>query len=128
MYPALNDKQIILIKKDKVIKKNQLIVFSSPESWTKNEKRFIKRVVAVEGDEISIQNDNLIINDEVIANIEDKKCQLNQFNLNVPKGYFFAVGDNYSNSNDSLTQLCLNNENYLVEIESAIISGEHFFD
>lgn len=124
MLPTLKDKQLIILKKDKSKEKGQIAVLSSNGSWTNKEKKLIKRIIALENDNVSIENDSLIVNNELVANIKDKKCKVNNFKFTVPEKYVFVVGDNYGNSNDSLTQLCLENDDYLIHQDKIIVTGK----
>jgi signal peptidase I len=69
---------------------------------------YIKRVVAVGGDTISIVNGHVILNGkkqkEPFANFSgcsaDPSCTYSK-PIRIPKGYFFMMGDNRDNSDDS---------------------------
>lgn len=86
-------------------KRGDIIVFVPPIEKRKDEL-FIKRVVAVEGDEFSIENDVVYINnktlhEDYIVNEAFKERKYNILSGVVPKGYVFVLGDNRNNSNDS---------------------------
>lgn len=76
----------------------------------RSDSNFIKRVVAVGGDTIQIQNNHVILNgklqkepfiasDSSCTN-DDQICTLMR-PYRVPKGYFFMMGDNRAQSSDS---------------------------
>ncbi len=60
---------------------------------------YIKRVVAVEGDNIKINNGQLFINEKLINNYSIQNNISKEFTLN--KNEFYVLGDNYQNSIDS---------------------------
>lgn len=81
-------------------KAGDVIVFHPP---TSPKEEYIKRVVAVGGDRVSVQDGKLWINgkamDEPYLNEQD---MLGTFpEITVPEGSVFAMGDNRNNSGDS---------------------------
>lgn len=125
MYPTYSDKEILILKKEDKFSHGDIVVFNSPDSWSKENKKFIKRIIATEGDMITIGNDKLLVNGVFVDDISEKKCGLKEdINVGVDSGEFFLVGDNYSASNDSLTQFCNKNESFLVDKELLILSGK----
>lgn len=127
MFPTFSDGNIILIEKaDKPIKQD-IVVFNSPKEWsiTFESKDFIKRIVASEGDKVTVSNELLKVNDEVVGEISDKKCELDkEKTFVVEPGKYFMVGDNYSNSNDSLLHFCKGEDNYLIDEKDIVLSGK----
>jgi signal peptidase I len=126
MVPTIKAHEILLITKyDHFLKKleyGDIVIFHYP---VKNNVLFIKRVVALPGDKISYINKNLIINnviqktiittisnnevtlkEQFIKNIHNityntLKNDINFYNLKIPDGYVFVMGDNRDNSSDS---------------------------
>lgn len=128
MYPTYNDKDILLLKKDKEFINDNIVVFKSPESWSAKSKKFIKRIVASEGDTLVITNEELIVNGEVVALVSEKKCGLKEsVELKIDENKYFVVGDNYSSSNDSLTQFCNQNKEFLVDEDRLMLNGKEKF-
>lgn len=88
------------------IKKGDVVIFKSPKN---NEIELIKRVIALPGDQVLIQNEMVYINNRVI----EEKYIKNPTNtipggvlvegvaLTVPAGYLFLMGDNRGGSSDS---------------------------
>jgi signal peptidase I len=97
--------------------RNDVIVFKFPKE---PEKDFIKRVVAVAGDEIEIRNKKVYVNDQKIESSfaqftdtytapkcppgasRDAPCHRDNFGpVTVPKNKLFVMGDNRDHSYDS---------------------------
>ncbi|AGC68213.1 signal peptidase LepB [Thermoclostridium stercorarium subsp. stercorarium DSM 8532] len=68
--------------------------------------RLIKRIIAVEGDEIDIHDGKVYINGELLEEPYVKGITPEmgmEYPLTVPEGYVFVMGDNRENSLDSRT-------------------------
>lgn len=106
MEPTFEHENRIVITKIHKINRFDLIVFHSPYS----EDDLIKRVIGLPGDVVVMKNDHLFINEE---EYEENYLQSNKdeifegqkltedFEVEVPQGYFFVLGDNRRNSTDS---------------------------
>lgn len=87
--------------------RGDIIVFVSPETPNKD---FVKRLIALEGETIEIKNGNIYINGKEIDHPMSVRSNY-YYNrgdygkegeaITVPKGYYFALGDNSANSRDS---------------------------
>lgn len=89
--------------------KGDVIVFKSP---TDEDKDFIKRIIAVPGDTVMVQNGAVFVNgqklDESSYLPPDFQTQQGAFltegvSKTVPEDTYFVMGDNRSNSSDSRT-------------------------
>jgi signal peptidase I len=83
------------------VERGDIIVFKSPQD---HEVDFVKRVIAVGGDTIEVDNHMVRVNGEPI--VEDYISQwVNPDRIfpeqTVPEGKFFVMGDNRDNSQDS---------------------------
>lgn len=111
MHPTFVDGEYVLTNlitlKFNELKKGDVIVFQAPNDA---EKDFIKRVIGVPGDSISIANGYIYLNGQKL----DESAYLNSDVLTyggaflserqtvvVPDNQYFAVGDNRSHSSDS---------------------------
>ncbi len=99
--PFTNGKTLIPFKEPE---KGDIVVFKYPEDPSKD---FIKRVVAVEGDTVSIVDKQLYVNGKPVA--EEPYAQYstlpthadNMKQIVVPEDKLFVMGDNRDNSHDS---------------------------
>ncbi len=103
MRPTLENHQRLLVNKFLYYfsepKKGEIIVFRYPRDPSRD---FIKRVIAIGGDTIEIQNGKVFVNGE----LQNETYILDNTRGNyqkavVPKGRVFVMGDNRNNSEDS---------------------------
>lgn len=125
MSPTYHNKDVLILKKAHEVEKNQLVVFKSPKSWKKDESKFIKRILATPGDRVTVSNENLFVNDRFVTNISEKNCGLDKDeSFKVDKDQYLVVGDNHANSNDSITQFCSGNSEFLVHKDNLQLTGK----
>lgn len=112
MYPTLEDHDRLILKKYEALLKTEdyergdIVVFASP--LEDDDRSFIKRVIGVPGDEISIQRGKIYVNDEMIdepyieENSFTKPLYFGEYYI-VLENELFVVGDNRlpGKSNDS---------------------------
>jgi signal peptidase I len=111
MDPTFKDKEYILTNlislKFSDPKAGDVIVFKSP---TDENKDFIKRVLGVPGDKISIRSGKVFVNDTQVDETEYLASSVNTGNGQflqegeeeiVPEGHYFVMGDNRNASSDS---------------------------
>ncbi len=110
MYSSFQDKEYILTNLISLRftdpKRGDVIVFKSP---TDPGKDFIKRVIAIPGDSITLKDGFVYVNDKIVDESEylDKGVktyggafiQEGQEKI-VPKGYYAVMGDNRQDSSD----------------------------
>lgn len=96
MSPTFSDKQLIFINKiDKNYNYNDIIIFK------KQNRKLIKRVIAVPGDIIVIKDNSLYVNNNYYENINIEWFYFNQKDYQLKDEEYFVLGDNLLNSIDS---------------------------
>lgn len=120
MYSNFKDKEYIITNlitlRFNDPKRGDVIVFKSPSDPSKD---FIKRVIALSGDTVSIKNGFVYINQEKTSESyldEGTRTYGGNFLQEgeekiVPDGYFFVLGDNRNDSSDSRTWGFIKKEN-----------------
>lgn len=97
MYPTYQDKQLGFAGKlfsEDDIKRNDVVVVETLEG-----KKIIKRIIGLPGEKVEYKNHTLYINGN---KIEDKFENITEdYSVTVPKGEYFCLGDNRTNSRDS---------------------------
>lgn len=104
MYPTINNDSYVLLNKTVLSppKYEDIVVFSIPSDPN---VRYIKRVVAVEGDSLKLIGNHLYRNGELIVEdyineIEDR-YSYRERELIIPSGHVYLLGDNREYSLDS---------------------------
>ena len=84
------------------IKRQDIVIFPYPQDPSVN---FIKRVIGLQGDQISIRNEIVFINgrqlDEPYKFLDTGFFAGRELEITVPQGKYFMMGDNRRNSQDS---------------------------
>lgn len=159
MYPTLNDSSNYnsVAHYDKVVLNyiksyyvGDIIVAKRVESSTENVKYVIKRLIAVGGDKVKVEEDGSIyVNGNLLNekyNINSKQITYEKFirlkNSNIkvdgneifvndemviPKGYVFYLGDNRSNSYDCSNYGPVKESNVIAKVDFIIKDGESNF-
>lgn len=111
MYPNLHNRQYLIT--DIISLKlgdpslGEIIVFKAP---SEPDKDFIKRVIGVKGDRVSIQDGKVYLNEKLFDESKYLDDTVKTYGgsflkegqtTTVPEGYFFVLGDNRSYSSDS---------------------------
>jgi signal peptidase I len=120
MYPVLKDKERILISKLNLnkehIKRFDIIVFTNPRE---KGKRFIKRIIGLPGETITIKNGEVYINSRKIEQVfisqemSDNFQAVNMKPREIPEDFYFLIGDNRQISRDSRTYGVVHRDNIL---------------
>ncbi len=107
MYPTLEPNNYLIINKIPYMihepEHGDIIVFKSHlETLDGKEKDLIKRVIAVEGDEIVVKDGEIYVNGEKLEeDYINGDYTSGDIELNVPQDHVFVMGDNRQNSLDS---------------------------
>lgn len=110
MAPTLEVGDVVLSEANDAPERYDILVFYAPDRGEREEK-LIKRLIGLPGDQILINHGILYINGQE----EYSPVLGNRFwrdvKLTVPEGYYFFLGDNRENSEDSLTYGAVSMEN-----------------
>ncbi len=111
MFPTFKDKEYIFTNLIGLrlgeLKRGEVIVFKAPMD---KDKDFIKRVIALPGDSISLQDGFVYVNEQKLDESAYLKPEVRTYggaflaegeNKIVPQGYVFVMGDNRPYSSDS---------------------------
>lgn len=111
MYPTFKNKEFILTSliglRITPPRRGDVIVFQSPNN---HERDFIKRIIGLPGEQVSVKNGKMFINGQVLDEHSylDPSVQTHQGAflaegkvLSVPPGSYFVMGDNRTASSDS---------------------------
>jgi signal peptidase I len=102
MNPTLLDGEFVLVNRMAyrmgTMQRGDIIVF---RSTTSPDLDLIKRIIGVPGDDITIQNGQVIVNGNVLNEPYIAAEPLYQGNWKVPEGHLFVLGDNRNDSSDS---------------------------
>ena len=88
------------------LKRGDVIVFKSPKN---PDVEYIKRIIGLPGDIITIKNSEVFINNNLLTekyiasatNLWDGSCIKDNVSYTVPQDYIFVMGDNRPRSSDS---------------------------
>ena len=102
MQPNLNEGEFVVVNRlayrwDKP-QRGDIIVFRFPGN---PQKRYIKRIIGLEGDIISIQDGDVLVNGEKLDEPYIAATPTYSGEWLVERGSVFVLGDNRNNSNDS---------------------------
>lgn len=110
MYPTFENGEYVLTnlisKRFTDYNRGDVIVFHSP---TEKDKDFIKRIIGITGDSVSVNEGHVYLNGEMLeedylpANyVTNGGSFLSEGSqVNIPENSYFVLGDNRSNSSDS---------------------------
>lgn len=127
MNPTYTDGQILHFSNGATneVGKNEIVVATIPQDWqygTDAHGVMIKRVVATEGDTISITAGALYVNGEQKTDINTTCKTESNYSYTLKAGEMFLAGDNRENSLDSLSTMCMvespESASYIVPVSS----------
>jgi signal peptidase I len=105
MMPSLDDQERIFVNKFvyrlEPIERGDIVVFRYPRDTSKS---FIKRVIAVGGDQVRISHGRVYVNEQPLAEdyVPQEYADLRSYQeILVPQHSYYVLGDHRSLSNDS---------------------------
>ncbi len=102
MQPSLKPGEFILVNKMEYrlgeFKRGDVIVFHFPRN---PEEDYIKRIIGLPGDKITIQNGEVIVNGQILEENYIASPPIYQGTWEVPQDSLFVLGDNRNQSSDS---------------------------
>ncbi len=114
MYPTLQRGDYVLVLKsplDRIkIASNDIVVFNM------DGKSFVKRVVAIEHDNIIITDGTLFVNDQKYSTIIYPFEQQKSYDRHIEKGSIYVLGDNSKDSVDSRDFGTIKNEHVIGKV------------
>ncbi len=130
MAPTLKDSERIFVDKGAKytggFHRGDIIVIQDKTSG----RSFIKRLIGLPGDSVKMRNDQLYINDKKVEEPylkehrqESKEMGVSltaDFEVEVPSGKYFVMGDNRLNSMDSRNGMGMPSEEDIVGTESLV--------
>lgn len=117
MEPSLHNQELVIVDKWSYFfhepAHGDVIVFVAPPNPSQD---YIKRIVGLPGDVISIQGTNVTVNNKQLSETYvDPHRQGNPYppitNMTVPQGAYFVLGDNRNGSSDSRDWGCVPQQN-----------------
>lgn len=127
MEPTLHNNTLILLRKDKDIKKDSIVSFIAPASWVQQEdKSLIKRIIAEPNDRLKIDSNFVYVNNKEKVRIKGKVNIEQELNITLKDDEYFVMGDNVGRSNDSLYEYSLGNNEFLIKRNSIMYSTEDY--
>lgn len=98
MYPTLHDADKLILWKLGDIQRNDIVVFDSHDM---ENNKYVKRVIGIAGDEVTIKDSVVTVNGEVLDETYINEPTFSgELTLTVPEGEIFVLGDNRNHSND----------------------------
>ena len=108
MEPSLNDGSYVIVQKNAELQRGDIVLIR-----TSNRTYIVKRIVGIGGDNVLIRNDSLHVNHVKMDSLTNHLNAEYQFEVNVPDGTVFVLGDNRLESTDSRDFGCIDAESII---------------
>jgi signal peptidase I len=118
MEPSFQAEQRLLVNKVTYKfhkpERGDVIVFHPPSPYSSKASPFIKRVIALPGETVEVKAGSVYVNGIKLQEPYIKDPPSYTFRLQkIPEDYYFVLGDNRNNSNDSHTGWILPRQNII---------------
>lgn len=134
MNPTLEHRDSVVLKQSSVMKRDELVFFKKPGTWTYNDTDthidaiVVKRMAAIGGDTLTFDGEAFSVNGEPFYylakdNYNCAKAPTVPFKKKLKEGELFVVGDNPLRSLDSRRVFCDGSSDYLITNASVIDFG-----
>lgn len=124
MMPTLHSGDYVIGWNTGERESGDIIVFSEPGNWGGNDS-FVKRIVALPGDMVSMDADGRVyVNGTMVERDHDYDggCANPMGPTMVPDNEVFVMGDNVNNSHDSRYEACIGNPDPFISMDSIRIT------
>ena len=104
MLPTCEEGDILLVKKWKEPKRDDIVTAYIEEL----DCVVVKRVIGIGGDRICVAGDAIYRNGILLKKYEDcENCNSRTYEIDIPEGCVFLLGDNWKHSTDSRSFGCV---------------------
>lgn len=113
MDPTLHDRDTIILAKEKLLQRDQIVIFKKPATWIQVDEKesvFVKRVIAVPGDTLKFDGHSFFVNGVSVYNLDTIgyvcKSGATGYEHTLTDREVFVMGDNDRVSLDSRRIFC----------------------
>lgn len=128
MIPTFQDNDLVLFNKIDKPKTNNIVIFSIPDPWLKVWKgnpndRFIKRIKAVSGDELSWDGNVWYVNGKAFSSVKTGECDVAPTKITLQTNQIFVIGDTEDGVTMDSRQAFCDHLDYFVPTQNIINTG-----